>query len=79
MMERPKERPKKEAVPHREPGKKTKPSIFDNIRQLPHPVEELLGLTQPATNNLLGPVESTGTFVVTYCGFTSSPTIYAAS
>lgn len=34
-------------VPVREPYKKTSSGIFDNLRQLPHPVEELLGLNPP--------------------------------
>ncbi len=39
----------KPSVPTRTPGKKTKNTgIFDNLRQLPHPVEEFLNPTQPS-------------------------------
>ena len=37
-------KPKKPEVPTRTPQKKTKAGIFDNLRQLPHPVEEFLQL-----------------------------------
>ena len=37
----------KTAIPTRTPGKKTNSGIFDNLRQLPHPVEEFLNPTQP--------------------------------
>src|SRR5215204_1451220 len=38
----------KAAIPTRTPGKKTNSGIFDNLRQLPHPVEEFLNPTQPS-------------------------------
>jgi hypothetical protein len=37
-----KEKRSKPVVPVREPHKRTKTGIFDNLRQLPHPVEEFL-------------------------------------
>src|ERR1044072_7360355 len=38
-----KEKRIKPRIPVREPHKRTKTGIFDNLRQLPHPVEEFLG------------------------------------
>src|SRR5215216_3236614 len=38
-----KEKRTKPNIPIREPHKRTKTGIFDNLRQLPHPVEEFLG------------------------------------
>lgn len=38
-----KEKRAKPNIPVREPHKRTKTGIFDNLRQLPHPVEEFLG------------------------------------
>src|SRR5215216_3817142 len=38
----------KTAIPTRTPGKKSNSGIFDNLRQLPHPVEEFLNPTQPS-------------------------------
>lgn len=37
----------KTAIPTRTPGKKTNSGIFDNLRQLPHPVEEFLNPSHP--------------------------------
>jgi len=42
-MADPKEKRIKQPIPVREPHKRTKTGIFDNLRQLPHPVEEFLG------------------------------------
>src|SRR5688572_9789884 len=44
-MSNPKEndKSKKIRIPTREPKKRTS-GIFDNLRQLPHPIEEILGL-----------------------------------
>ena len=42
-MADPKEKRAKQTIPVREPHKRTKTGIFDNLRQLPHPVEEFLG------------------------------------
>jgi DNA-binding Lrp family transcriptional regulator len=42
-MADPKEKRAKQTIPIREPHKRTKAGIFDNLRQLPHPVEEFLG------------------------------------
>jgi hypothetical protein len=42
-MADPKEKRAKQTIPIREPHKRTKTGIFDNLRQLPHPVEEFLG------------------------------------
>jgi hypothetical protein len=42
-MADPKEKRVKQTIPIREPHKRTKTGIFDNLRQLPHPVEEFLG------------------------------------
>jgi DNA-binding Lrp family transcriptional regulator len=42
-MTDPKEKRAKQTIPVREPHKRTKTGIFDNLRQLPHPVEEFLG------------------------------------
>jgi hypothetical protein len=42
----PKEKKTKTAVPKREPQKRTHTGMFDNLRRLPHPVEEILGLAQ---------------------------------
>src|SRR6185503_1777223 len=42
-MADPKEKRTKQTIPVREPHKRTKTGIFDNLRQLPHPVEEFLG------------------------------------
>jgi hypothetical protein len=45
-MPEPKEKRIKPVVPVREPGKRTRTSsTFDNLRKLPHPVEEILGLS----------------------------------
>ena len=38
-----KEKRSRPSIPVREPHKRTKTGIFDNLRQLPHPVEEFLG------------------------------------
>lgn len=38
-----KEKRSKQIIPVREPNKRTKKGIFDNLRHLPHPVEEFLG------------------------------------
>jgi hypothetical protein len=38
-----KEKRSKPIIPVREPNKRTKKGIFDNLRHLPHPVEEFLG------------------------------------
>ncbi len=46
-MTNPKEKTKPE-VPTRTPQKKTSSGMFDNLRPLPHPIEEILGLTNPA-------------------------------
>ena len=42
---------KKAKLPERDPQKRTRTGIFDNLRQLPHPVEEILGLTAPANQS----------------------------
>ncbi|MGI8566583.1 MAG: hypothetical protein ACR2LZ_08900 [Pyrinomonadaceae bacterium] len=44
-MTDPKETSPKHKVRSREPKKATAAGIFDNLRKLPHPVEEILGLT----------------------------------
>ena len=43
-MTNPKEKAKP-VVPTRTPQKKTGPGMFDNLRPLPHPIEEILGFT----------------------------------
>jgi hypothetical protein len=43
-MVKPKEKGKNK-IPVREPQKRTPSGIFDNLRRLPHPVEEILGLS----------------------------------
>jgi hypothetical protein len=42
-MTDPKEKTKS-GVPTRTPQKKTSSGMFDNLRPLPHPIEEILGL-----------------------------------
>jgi hypothetical protein len=41
-MTEPKEKRVKSSIPVREPHKRTKTGIFDNLRPLPHPIEEIL-------------------------------------
>jgi hypothetical protein len=41
---------KKVRIPARDPQKRTRSGIFDNLRKLPHPVEEILGLDIPAVS-----------------------------
>jgi hypothetical protein len=41
---------KKAKVPGRDPQKRTPSGIFDNLRKLPHPVEEILGLAIPTVS-----------------------------
>ncbi|MGB8508442.1 MAG: hypothetical protein WCD76_08550, partial [Pyrinomonadaceae bacterium] len=48
-MTDPKEKTKKPQIREREPKKATPPGIFDNLRRLPHPVEEIMGLTMART------------------------------
>jgi hypothetical protein len=49
-MTDPKEK-SKPGVPTRTPQKKTNSGMFDNLRPLPHPIEEILGLTNSAQPN----------------------------
>lgn len=44
---------KKVKVPARDPQKRTPSGISDNLRKLPHPVEEILGLTTRVISNRL--------------------------
>jgi hypothetical protein len=46
-MTDPKEK-SKPGVPTRTPQKKTSSGMFDNLRPLPHPIEEILGFANPA-------------------------------
>lgn len=71
-MADPKEKRSKQTIPVREPHKRTKTGIFDNLRQLPHPVEEFLGdvpsrprdqdigKTDVVLSNIAGPTDLTG-------------------
>ena len=52
-MTDPKETSPKHKVRSREPKKATAAGIFDNLRKLPHPVEEILGLTVLGAQNSL--------------------------
>jgi hypothetical protein len=45
----------KTTIPTRTPGKKTNSGIFDNLRQLPHPVEEFLNPTRPSPTGPIPP------------------------
>lgn len=53
-MTNPKEKTKP-GVPTRTPQKKTSSGIFDNLRPLPHPIEEILGLTSEHQQNQTQP------------------------
>jgi hypothetical protein len=53
----------KPGVPTRTPQKKTSSGMFDNLRPLPHPIEEILGLTNsaqpgPSQPNVTHPIPS---------------------
>ena len=50
---------KKAKIPGRDPQKRTPSGIFDNLRKLPHPVEEILGLTSAAQLQQTGRVSPT--------------------
>jgi hypothetical protein len=49
-MTDPKEK-SKPGVPTRTPQKKTSSGMFDNLRPLPHPIEEILGLANSSQPN----------------------------
>ena len=49
-MTDPKEKTKP-GVPTRTPQKKTSSGMFDNLRPLPHPIEEILGLSNSSHPN----------------------------
>ena len=53
-MTNPKEKTKP-SVPTRTPQKKTGAGMFDNLRPLPHPIEEILGFTSPNQYNQTRP------------------------
>ena len=56
-MTNPKEK-SKPSVPTRTPQKKTGSGMFDNLRPLPHPIEEILGLTSQSQNTQTRPIPS---------------------
>lgn len=54
-MTNPKEKTKS-GVPTRTPQKKTSSGMFDNLRPLPHPIEEILGFTSQNQPDTTGPI-----------------------
>ena len=61
-MTNPKEK-MKQGVPTRTPQKKTNSGMFDNLRPLPHPIEEILGIA-----NSTQPIPAQDTPISNWCG-----------